>query len=62
MKNKNILITGSAGFIGFHLSKFLLSKNFNIYGIDNYDKYYDIRIKKKRTSLLKQYSQFKFSM
>ena len=60
MKNKNILITGSAGFIGFHLSKFLLSKNFNIYGIDNYDKYYDTRIKKKRTSLLKQYSQFKF--
>ena len=35
MKNKNYLITGSAGFIGFHLSKKLLSEGFNVLGIDN---------------------------
>ena len=43
----NILITGSAGFIGFSLSKFLLEKNYSIFGIDNINDYYDIGLKKK---------------
>jgi len=47
MKHKKILITGSAGFIGFHLSNFLMEKNFKVIGIDNYDEYYDLKIKKK---------------
>ena len=34
-----ILITGAAGFIGFHLSNFLLRKNFYVYGIDNLNNY-----------------------
>ena len=40
----NYLITGSAGFIGFHLSKRLLSENHNIIGLDNLNNYYDVSI------------------
>ena len=47
MRRKKILLTGSAGFIGFHLCNFLLKKKFKVIGIDNYDNYYDIKIKKK---------------
>ena len=43
-----ILITGSAGFIGYSLAKSLLIKKFNVYGIDNFDKYYSVKLKKKR--------------
>ena len=60
MGNKKILVTGSAGFIGFHLSKLLIEKNFKVIGIDNYDKYYDLKIKKKRTSILEKNRNFKF--
>ena len=55
-----ILITGSAGFIGFNLAAHLLKKKCYITGIDNYDDYYDVRIKKKRTSILKKFKKFKF--
>ena len=44
-----ILITGSAGFIGFNFSKFLLTNtNFIIMGIDNFNDYYDVNLKKNR--------------
>ena len=43
-----ILITGAAGFIGFHLSKRLLEKKHYIYGLDNINNYYDTNLKKKR--------------
>ena len=50
-----ILITGCAGFIGFHLSKYLLTKKkLIIYGIDNLNNYYDLELKKNRLSLLKK--------
>ena len=39
---KNILVTGCAGFIGFHLTKQLLKKNFSVYGIDNINNYYNV--------------------
>ncbi len=55
----NILITGVAGFIGFNLAKNLLKKN-NIYGIDNFDDYYSIKIKKKRVDNLKKDKKFHF--
>ena len=42
----NILITGSAGFIGYHLSKKLLDNNFKVIGIDNLNTYYDVGLKK----------------
>tara|TARA_Y100000590_G_scaffold183477_1_gene209079 strand:- start:1702 stop:2739 length:1038 start_codon:yes stop_codon:yes gene_type:complete len=60
MKYKNVLITGAAGFIGFHMANFLLSKRFNVIGIDNFDKYYDVKIKKKRIKVLYKYKKFKF--
>lgn len=52
-----ILITGSAGFIGFHLSKKLLKLNHVIYGIDNLNDYYDIRLKKNRIKELKKFTR-----
>ena len=55
-----ILITGSAGFIGFHLSNFLLKKNYEIIGIDTLNNYYDNKLKKKRLSILKKNKNFKF--
>ena len=45
---KKILITGAAGFIGYQLSQQLCKSNYNIVGIDNLNKYYDINLKKSR--------------
>ena len=44
-----ILITGAAGFIGFNLANQLLKRNYKIYGIDNFDDYYSISLKKKKS-------------
>ena len=54
------LITGSAGFIGFHLSEFLLRKNHSVLGIDDLNNYYDVKLKKSRLNLLKKYKKFFF--
>ena len=58
----NILITGSAGFIGFSLTKHILDldKNHKIYGIDVLNSYYSIKLKKKRLNILKKYKKFEF--
>ena len=54
------LITGAAGFIGFHLSLNLLRNKKNIvYGLDNFDSYYSVKLKKKRAELLSKYKNFK---
>ena len=57
-----ILITGCAGFIGFHLSKYLLTSKqyYNVYGIDNLNNYYSINLKKNRLRLLKNNKKFIF--
>ena len=55
-----ILVTGSAGFIGFHLCKELLKKKIFVIGIDNLDNYYDVNLKKKRLKILKKNKNFKF--
>ncbi|MFA7578265.1 MAG: NAD-dependent epimerase/dehydratase family protein, partial [Candidatus Muiribacteriota bacterium] len=55
-----ILITGCAGFIGFHLSKLLLEKNYKILGVDNLNDYYDVNLKKDRLEILKKNENFKF--
>lgn len=55
-----ILITGSAGFIGFHISILLLDKSYQIIGIDNMNDYYDVRLKEGRLKLLNKYSNFTF--
>ena len=57
----NILVTGCAGFIGFHLSSYLLKKNINVIGIDNINDYYDVNLKKNRLKLLKIYKNFSFN-
>ena len=47
-----VLITGAAGFIGFHLTKKLIEKKISVYAIDNFNNYYDVNIKKKRVRIL----------
>ena len=54
------LITGSCGFIGFHLCKNLLEEKSNVLGIDNLNSYYDVYLKETRLNLLKKYNSFKF--
>ena len=56
----SILITGSAGFIGYHLTEKLLKKNINVTGIDNINNYYDTKLKKNRINELKKNKKFKF--
>lgn len=52
MKNKKILVTGAAGFIGFHLCKKLLAEGFTVVGIDNLNDYYDVNLKLDRLNEL----------
>ncbi len=54
-----VLITGVAGFIGFHLARKLLEKNIGVYGIDNINDYYDVKIKKDRIKILNSVSKKK---
>ena len=56
----SILITGAAGFIGYHLSKKILNKNTEVIGIDNINNYYDINLKKNRVNELKKNKKFLF--
>jgi UDP-glucuronate 4-epimerase len=60
MRYKTVLVTGCAGFIGFHLCKRLLSDNFNVVGIDNMNDYYDVSLKQDRLNILLEKSHFKF--
>ena len=57
-----ILVTGSAGFIGFHLSKRLLQEGYEVYGIDNMNSYYDARLKEERLKILKKNKNFNFKI
>tara|TARA_B100000989_G_C19530576_1_gene469514 strand:- start:2197 stop:3153 length:957 start_codon:yes stop_codon:yes gene_type:complete len=55
-----ILITGVAGFIGFSCAKYFLEKKFIIYGLDNFENYYNVKLKKLRIKELKKNKNFKF--
>ena len=55
-----ILVTGCAGFIGFHLTKKLLLENHHVLGIDNLNDYYDVNLKKRRLKQLFNSKNFKF--
>ena len=55
-----ILITGAAGFIGFHLAERLLAQRYNIIGLDNLNDYYDVSLKQKRLELLNSHGGFTF--
>ena len=56
-----ILITGSSGFIGFHLAKLFLKKNYIVHGYDSMNSYYDVKLKKARLNILKKYNNFSFT-
>ena len=55
-----IMITGVAGFIGFHLANQLLKRGENILGIDNLSKYYDVNLKRNRLKILDKFENFNF--
>jgi UDP-glucuronate 4-epimerase len=61
MAKLKIFITGSSGFIGFHVAKKLLDKKHIVYGFDSMNKYYDVNLKKKRLEILKKYKNFYFT-
>lgn len=56
-----ILVTGCAGFIGFHLSKFLTSRFHEVYGLDVVNDYYDVKLKKTRLKQLRKLENFTFT-
>ena len=53
-----ILVTGAAGFVGFHLCKKLIEKKKHVIGVDNLNNYYSVKLKKDRIKFLKN-SKFK---
>ena len=55
-----ILVTGCAGFIGFHLTNFLLKKNIKVFGVDNLNDYYSVSLKKNRLKIIQQHKNFFF--
>ena len=55
-----VLVTGAAGFIGFHLSKKLCDLGYEVLGIDNINHYYDVNLKKSRLEVLKDSPGFTF--
>ncbi len=58
MEKKTILVTGSAGFIGFHLSRELLRQGYRVLGVDNLNDYYAPELKEKRSAVLCESSSF----
>ena len=56
----NVLVTGVAGFIGYHLAQRLLAEGVQVYGIDNLNDYYDVSLKKARLAQLEPKAGFKF--
>jgi UDP-glucuronate 4-epimerase len=56
---RNVLITGTAGFIGFHLARLLLKHDFNVLGYDALTDYYDVRLKERRHQILLQNPNFR---
>ena len=55
---KTYLVTGSSGFIGFHLCKSLLASGNKVVGLDSFNNYYDINLKKSREKILKEFSSY----
>lgn len=58
--SRTYLVTGGAGFIGFHLSKSLLEKGAVVIGFDNLNDYYDVKLKEDRLAILEQYEKYTF--
>ena len=60
MSMRKILVTGAAGFIGFHLSQRFLDAGDTVVGIDNLNDYYDVNLKKSRLTRLENHRRFRF--
>jgi UDP-glucuronate 4-epimerase len=58
MPQHRILITGTAGFIGFHLARHLLAEGFRVQGYDGMTDYYDVTLKQRRHAMLLQHPNF----
>lgn len=59
-RGDKIIITGAAGFIGFHLAERLLKSGWQVIGVDNLSSYYDPKIKRKRLAMLGEHKRFRF--
>ena len=57
---KTYLVTGAAGFIGFHVSRALLERGDRVIGLDNLNDYYDVSLKENRLTMLQDHPQFTF--
>jgi UDP-glucuronate 4-epimerase len=55
-----VLVTGVAGFIGFHLAKRLLAEGYTVYGVDNLNDYYDVSLKQARLAQIASHPKFTF--
>jgi UDP-glucuronate 4-epimerase len=60
MNKEKILVTGAAGFIGFHLTKQLDKNGYEVVGLDNLNDYYDVNLKQARVDVLNQLGTFSF--
>jgi UDP-glucuronate 4-epimerase len=55
---RTVLVTGTAGFIGFHLSRLLIAEGFRVVGVDAMTSYYDVALKQKRHAMLRESNAF----
>ena len=55
---RKVLVTGTAGFIGFHLARLLLAEGFRVHGFDALTDYYDVELKKARHAMLQKDNKF----
>ncbi len=62
MPDLKVLVTGAAGFIGYHTAAKLLARGYPVVGLDNLNEYYDVSLKKARLAMLQQHPSFRFEL